>query len=93
MTEGPRITRVAAHRARAKPGVARHAADLLILLVRLYQVTLARYLGGQCRFTPSCSEYFIEAVRTRGAFRGALMGVWRILRCNPLCKGGYDPVK
>lgn len=65
----------------------------VILLVRLYQTTLARFLGGQCRFTPTCSRYFIEAVEKRGALRGTLMGLWRILRCNPFSRGGYDPVK
>ncbi|MFB3891574.1 MAG: membrane protein insertion efficiency factor YidD [Phycisphaerae bacterium] len=68
-------------------------SGFVILLVRLYQATLARFLGGQCRFTPTCSQYFIEAVRKRGAVIGTLMGLWRILRCNPFSKGGYDPVK
>ena len=66
---------------------------ILIGLVRLYQVTLSRSLGGHCRFHPTCSRYFIEAVRRHGALRGTAMGAWRILRCNPFCKGGYDPVK
>jgi putative membrane protein insertion efficiency factor len=64
----------------------------LILLVRLYQATLSRWLGGQCRFLPTCSSYFIEAVETWGAVRGAGLGIWRVLRCNPLSRGGYDPV-
>ena len=65
---------------------------VLVLMVRVYQVTLRPLLGGQCRFTPSCSEYFIEAVRRRGPAVGLMLGVWRILRCNPLGKSGYDPV-
>jgi len=64
----------------------------LIAAVRLYQLALSPLLGGRCRFRPSCSEYFIEAVKKRGPVRGAVMGLWRILRCNPLSKGGYDPV-
>ena len=44
------------------------------------------------RFEPTCSHYFIEAVQVHGALRGAAMGVWRVMRCNPLCKGGCDPV-
>lgn len=64
----------------------------VILLVRLYQLALSPILGGQCRFVPTCSRYFIEAVEKRGALRGTLMGLWRILRCQPLSKGGYDPV-
>ena len=71
----------------ALPGVA------VVMLVRLYQVTLSPILGGQCKFSPSCSNYFIEAVRKRGAIKGTLMGLWRILRCHPLGRGGWDPVK
>jgi len=65
----------------------------LILLVRLYQTTLSPILGRQCRFDPTCSDYFIEAVEKRGAIRGTLMGLWRILRCHPFGKGGYDPAE
>jgi len=64
----------------------------LVFVVRLYQCTLSHYLGKQCRFIPSCSEYCIQALRSHGLFRGSVMGVWRILRCNPFCRGGYDPV-
>lgn len=77
------------------PGLRRLAhlpAGLLIALARLYQVTLSHWLGGQCRFRPTCSEYFIQAVRTHGAIRGGAMGLWRVLRCHPLSRGGYDPV-
>ncbi len=63
----------------------------LIGLVRLYQITLSPYLGRQCRFHPTCSHYFIEAVQKYGALRGSLKGAWRICRCNPFCRGGYDP--
>ena len=73
--------------------IAQVPAKILVLFVRIYQCTLSYWLGGRCRFVPSCSEYFIEAVRKKGAFRGSLVGAWRLLRCNPLCKGGYDPVK
>ena len=66
---------------------------VLILLARVYQSTLSRYLGRQCRFHPSCSVYFIQAVEARGALVGTLKGVWRILRCNPFTSGGYDPVE
>lgn len=63
----------------------------LILLVKLYQITLGPFLGGRCRFEPSCSHYFIEAVRKYGAMKGATKGVLRICRCHPFCEGGYDP--
>ncbi len=64
----------------------------LIFLVRVYQLVLSPYLGRQCRFVPTCSNYFIEAVQKYGSIRGSAMGVWRILRCHPLARGGYDPV-
>lgn len=68
------------------------AGRLLIAGVRAYQVLLSPLLGSQCRFVPSCSRYFIDAIRRHGALRGAAKGIWRICRCNPLSRGGYDPV-
>ena len=65
---------------------------LLIGLVRLYQVLISPLLPRTCRFHPSCSEYMIEAIREYGAGPGLVRGCWRILRCNPLCPGGHDPV-
>ena len=59
--------------------------------VRLYQICISPWLGPCCRFTPSCSHYFIQAVRKYGAIRGSLKGAWRICRCNPFHPGGYDP--
>lgn len=46
-----------------------------------------------CRFIPTCSEYALEAYKIHGFFKGTVLSVWRILRCNPFCKGGYDPLK
>ena len=68
-------------------------AKILIMLARLYQQTLSPMFGGQCRFVPTCSNYFVEAVRKRGPVRGMLIGIWRIVRCNPFSRGGYDPVR
>lgn len=65
----------------------------MITTVKLYQQSLSPIFGRQCRFMPTCSQYFIEAVEKHGALRGGMMGAWRILRCNPFGKGGYDPVK
>ncbi len=67
-------------------------ADLIVSMVRLYQMTLSPIIGHQCRFVPSCSVYFIEAVRKKGPLVGTLKGIWRIIRCNPFSKTRYDPV-
>jgi putative membrane protein insertion efficiency factor len=64
---------------------------LLIGMVRLYQIFLSPFLGGQCRFRPTCSHYFIEAVKKYGALSGSYRGIRRILRCHPYHPGGYDP--
>lgn len=66
-------------------------AGVVIGMVRGYQIFLSPIFGGRCRFHPSCSEYFIQAVRKYGVISGSLRGMWRIMRCQPLCKGGYDP--
>ena len=66
-------------------------STFLIFGVRLYQIFLSPFLGRWCRFTPSCSNYFIQAVRKYGAIRGSWKGAWRIVRCNPFCEGGHDP--
>lgn len=63
----------------------------LIGVVRLYQVTLSPLIGRHCRFQPTCSNYTIEAIDKYGAILGTLKGAWRILRCNPFGRGGYDP--
>jgi putative membrane protein insertion efficiency factor len=64
----------------------------LVGLIELYRATLSGVLGGQCRFYPSCSSYALEAIRTHGATKGALLTVWRIARCGPFTAGGVDPV-
>jgi len=64
---------------------------LLVGLVRLYQVTLGLFIGGHCRFEPSCSNYAIQALRLHGALRGALLAARRVSRCHPFHPGGYDP--
>lgn len=65
---------------------------LLLGAIRLYRKTLSPLIGQQCRFEPSCSHYGEEAIEKHGALRGSLLTVWRILRCGPWSKGGYDPV-
>jgi len=66
---------------------------LAILLVRAYQMTFSRILPPTCRFTPSCSQYMIEAIRQKGFVVGVCKGMLRILRCNPFFPGGHDPVR
>lgn len=65
---------------------------LMIWLVRLYQRFISPLKSPCCRFTPTCSAYAIEAYKKRGFFIGTILTIWRILRCNPFSKGGYDPV-
>lgn len=70
----------------------RLAVLLLESLVRAYQVILSPLLIGTCKFCPTCSEYFIQAIREWGAIRGSWLGVRRLVRCHPFGKGGIDPV-
>jgi uncharacterized protein len=65
---------------------------LLIAAIRLYRVSLSGWLGGQCRYYPTCSSYAEEAIKVHGAARGSAKAIWRILRCNPFGTGGFDPV-
>ena len=64
---------------------------LLIAAARIYQWTLSPLIGRHCRFEPTCSAYFILAVRKYGAIRGTWRGVARVARCHPFHQGGYDP--
>ena len=63
-----------------------------ILCIRLYQKSKNPLTNGSCRFTPTCSQYALQAIERHGAFFGGILAVWRLLRCNPFAKGGYDPV-
>lgn len=60
--------------------------------IYLYRFTLAPLIGGQCRFTPTCSQYALDALRLRGPFVGSWLTLRRLARCHPFCQGGYDPV-
>jgi len=66
---------------------------LLLFLIRGYQTILSPLLPQACRFTPTCSHYAIEAIKQHGSLKGSLLAGYRILRCQPFCRGGYDPVK
>ena len=64
----------------------------LIALIRGYQRGISPHLGKNCRFIPSCSAYAIQALEIHGVFKGGLLSLWRILRCNPFGRYGFDPV-
>jgi len=76
-----------------------YLVHIIIIFIKIYQKTLSFDHGplkifrpyGSCRYFPSCSEYAIDALKKYGVIRGCLKSTWRILRCNPWSKGGYDP--
>lgn len=65
---------------------------ILIFLIRCYQKYLSPLKSTMCPYFPTCSQYGLEAVQKYGAVKGSILAAWRILRCNPFSKGGYDPV-
>jgi len=67
-------------------------SHLLLALIRAYQFTLSLFMGNNCRYHPTCSNYTAQAVRRFGAGRGSILGILRICRCHPWREGGHDPV-
>lgn len=65
---------------------------LFIKIIKFYQKHFSKILGNNCRFTPTCSNYAIEAYQKHNFFYASILSIYRILRCNPFSKGGYDPV-
>ena len=65
---------------------------LFLKLIHFYQTAISPNTKPKCKYYPTCSQYTYEAIEIHGALKGALMGIWRILRCNPWSRGGYDPV-
>ena len=65
---------------------------LFIYLIKFYRKYISPMKSTKCPYFPTCSEYGLEAVEKYGAFKGVLLALWRICRCNPFSKGGYDPV-
>ena len=65
---------------------------VLIVLVRFYQTAISPYKKPTCKYYPTCSNYAIGAIERFGAFKGSFLALYRILRCNPFSRGGYDPV-
>lgn len=68
-------------------------AFCLIILVQCYRSFISPLFPPACRFVPTCSQYAIEAIRRHGAVKGSWLTLWRLLRCHPFSRGGYDPVK
>lgn len=64
----------------------------LLFLIKCYRLYISPLKSTKCPYVPTCSQYGMEAIEKHGAFKGGLLTVWRILRCNPFSKGGYDPV-
>ena len=71
-----------------------HRGRTVVLLpIRGYQKLISPMLGAHCKYYPSCSEYAVQAIRRFGILRGLVLAGWRLLRCNPWSRGGYDPVE
>ena len=66
--------------------------NILVWLIKAYRYAISPLLGNNCRFYPSCSHYFQEALEQHGFIKGSWLGLRRLLRCHPFCHGGYDPV-
>ena len=65
---------------------------ILIKLIRFYQVAISPWLGKNCRYLPTCSQYMLEALKVHGLYKGVFLGIKRILSCHPWGGSGYDPV-
>ena len=65
---------------------------LLLALIKFYSSAISPHTAPSCKYTPTCSQYGLEAIERFGALKGSALTIWRILRCNPFSKGGYDPV-
>jgi putative membrane protein insertion efficiency factor len=68
------------------------ARRVAVGLVRIYQRCVSPLLPASCRYFPTCSEYAIDAIEVHGLIRGSLLATWRIARCNPWSRGGFDPI-
>ena len=66
---------------------------IVLQLIEFYQKKVSPGMGAHCRFRPTCSQYAYEAISRYGLIKGGIKSLWRVMRCNPLFKGGYDPVK
>lgn len=69
---------------------------ILLFIIKLYKITLSKIfyaIGIRCKYYPTCSEYTAQAIQKYGCVKGCLLGIKRILKCNPFSKGGYDPLR
>jgi putative membrane protein insertion efficiency factor len=74
-------------------GLARIARAIAIAPIAIYQRVISPAIPQRCKYEPTCSRYAVAAIREYGILRGAVLAVWRLLRCNPWSYGGYDPVE
>ncbi len=65
---------------------------ILLTLIKCYQLFISPLIGQRCRFYPTCSHYAMDAIRLHGVIKGIILSLWRLLRCHPFVKGGFDPV-
>lgn len=65
---------------------------VLLALIKFYRAAVSPHTAPHCKYIPTCSQYGLEAIERFGALKGSALTIWRILRCNPFSKGGYDPV-
>ena len=77
---------------RMKNKIINLTSKLLISIIRFYQIFISPLIGNNCRYHPTCSEYFIESLKIHGPIKGAILGVKRISKCHPLGGKGFDPV-
>ena len=77
---------------RMKNKIINLTSKFLILIIRFYQIFISPLIGNNCRYHPTCSEYFIESLKIHGPIKGTILGVKRISKCHPLGSKGYDPV-
>jgi putative membrane protein insertion efficiency factor len=76
--------------AETPPGIAR---AIVVFPIRIYQRVISPAIPRRCKYEPTCSRYAVEAIRQYGILKGVVLAGWRLLRCNPLSHGGYDPVE
>jgi putative membrane protein insertion efficiency factor len=78
---------------RTASALARALRAIVVAPIVIYQKTLSPVLPRRCKYEPTCSSYALDAIRSYGMLRGAVLATWRVLRCNPWSDGGYDPVE